>query len=75
MRCAMACYAIVIEDEPGDYSAFVPDWPGCVVADKAIEALLQQMSPDIRFHIAGLQEDELPVPLPTTMVDYIKMEG
>ncbi len=66
-------YAIVIEGTTGNYSAYAPDLPGCVTVGETIEDVLREMQEAIRFHIEGLQEDELPVPEPTTQVDYIEI--
>ncbi len=64
-------YAIVIEGETGNYSAYVPDLPGCVAAADTLEELVQDMQQAIQIHLDGLQEDGLPVPEPTTQVEYI----
>jgi predicted RNase H-like HicB family nuclease len=66
-------YAIVIEGNSGDYSAFVPDLPGCVVAGETLDEIHELMQTAIRMHIDGLQEDGLPVPQPATIVDYVEM--
>jgi predicted RNase H-like HicB family nuclease len=66
-------YAILIEGEPGNYSAFVPDLPGCVAVGDTIEETMREMQEAIRFHIEGLQEDGLPVPEPTTVVEYVEL--
>ena len=50
-------YAIVIEQAGGNYSAYVPDLPGCVAtgATKAeVEALIHDA---IALHLAGMRED------------------
>lgn len=55
-------YAVVIEKANGNYSAYVPDLPGCVATGATIRAVEEQIRAAIRFHIAGLKEDGLPVP-------------
>jgi predicted RNase H-like HicB family nuclease len=55
-------YAIVIEKAEGNYSAYVPDLPGCVATGPTVAAVEQDIRDAIRFHIAGLREDGLPVP-------------
>ena len=69
----MIRYAIVIEGTLGEYSAFVPDLPGCVVAADTLDEIRHEMQQAIRFHIEGLQDDNLPIPEPTTVVDYVEM--
>ena len=65
-------YAIVIKGEPGNYSAYVPDLPGCVAIGDTLEEARLEMQGAIRFHIEGLLEDDLPIPEPTSVVDYVE---
>jgi len=65
-------YAIVIEKANGNYSAYVPDLPGCVAAGETIAAVEVEIRDAIRFHIDGLKEDGLPVPEPTSIADYVE---
>jgi predicted RNase H-like HicB family nuclease len=55
-------YEIVIEKAGTNYSAYVPDLPGCVATGPTIEAVEGEIRDAIRFHIDGLKEDGLPVP-------------
>jgi predicted RNase H-like HicB family nuclease len=65
-------YAIVIEGEPGDYSAYVPDLPGCVATGDSIEETTDEIREAVRFHIEGLREDSEPVPEPNAIIDYVE---
>jgi predicted RNase H-like HicB family nuclease len=65
-------YAIVIEKAEGNYSAYVPDLPGCVATGDNVEAVEREIRDAIRFHIEGLKEDGLPVPAPTSSVEYVE---
>jgi predicted RNase H-like HicB family nuclease len=66
-------YAIVIEKVPGsNYSAYVPDLPGCVAAADTLEETRQLMREAIELHLQGMREDGDPIPEPTTQVDYIE---
>lgn len=68
-------YAIVIEKVPdSNYCAYVPDLPGCVATGDTLEEVTQLMREGIEFHIAGMREDGLSVPEPTTRVDYAEVE-
>ena len=62
-------YAVVIEKAEGNYSAYVPDLPGCVATGDTVETEIREA---IRFHIAGLKADGLPVPAPTSIADYVE---
>ena len=64
-------YAIIIEKAEGNYSAYVPDLPGCVATGTTIEETKQQISEAIDFHIEGLREDGLPIPEPSIICDYV----
>lgn len=65
-------YAIVIEKAEGNYSAYVPDLPGCVATGPTFADVEPEMSEAIRLHVEGLIEDGLPVPPPTTIADYVE---
>ncbi len=65
-------YAIVIEKAPSNYSAYVPDLPGCIATGKTIEEVKQQIAEAISFHLEGLQMEGLPIPLPLTITDYVE---
>lgn len=65
-------YAIVIEAAGGNYSAYVPDLPGCVVTGPSVPAVEREMRDAIRFHIEGLRQDGLAVPEPTTLAEYVE---
>jgi predicted RNase H-like HicB family nuclease len=65
-------YAIVIEKTNGNYSAYVPDLPGCIATGDSVASVESEIRDAIRFHIDGLKEDGLPVPEPTAIADYIE---
>jgi predicted RNase H-like HicB family nuclease len=64
-------YAIVIEKAENNYSAYVPDLPGCVATGATIAEVEAQIREAIEFHLEGLREDGLPVPAPASRVDYV----
>jgi predicted RNase H-like HicB family nuclease len=66
-------YAVVIEKAEGNYSAYVPDLPGCVATGTTIEEVREEIREAIVFHIDGLREDGIPIPEPTSTVDYIEL--
>lgn len=65
-------YAIVIEKANGNYSAYVPDLPGCVATGDSVAAVEIEIRDAIRFYIDGLKEDGLPAPKPTSIADYVE---
>jgi predicted RNase H-like HicB family nuclease len=66
-------YAIVIEKAEANYSAYVPDLPGCVATGSTIEEVEAQMREAIEFHLEGLREDGAPIPQPSSQVEYIEV--
>lgn len=66
-------YAIVIERAENNFAAYVPDLPGCVATGKTVKETEQQIPEAIEFHIRGLREDGLPVPAPSSQVDYVEI--
>lgn len=64
-------YAIVIERATTNYSAYVPDLPGCVATGATVEEVEAQIREAIVFHVEGLREDGLPVPAPASRVEYV----
>jgi predicted RNase H-like HicB family nuclease len=65
-------FAIVIEKAEGNYSAYVPDLPGCVATGPTVEAVEREIRDAIRFHIEGLEQDGQPVPIPTSLAEYVE---
>ncbi len=66
-------YAIVIEKAPGNYSAYVPDLPGCVATGATVAEVEAEIRDAIVFHLEGLREDGLPVPAPASQVEYVEI--
>src|SRR5688572_19762183 len=66
-------YAIVIEKAESNYSAYVPDLPGCVATGETLEETRREIREAIEFHIEGMREDGLPVPEPATRVTYVEV--
>jgi predicted RNase H-like HicB family nuclease len=65
-------YAVVIEKAASNFSAYVPDLPGCVATGDTIAEVELEIREAIRFHIDGLEEDGLPIPQPTSRAEYVE---
>ena len=65
-------YAVVIEKAEANYSAYVPDLPGCVAIGETVAEVEQEIRDAIRFHIEGLQADGIAVPQPTSIAEYVE---
>lgn len=66
-------YAIVIERAENNFAAYVPDLPGCIATGKTVEETEQQIREAIEFHIRGMREDGVPIPDPSSRVDYVEI--
>ena len=66
-------YAIVIEKAETNYSAYVPDLPGCVATGATIAEVESEIRDAIAFHLDGLREDGLPVPPGASQVEYVEV--
>jgi predicted RNase H-like HicB family nuclease len=64
-------YAVVIEKAPENYSAYVPDLPGCIATGATVAETESLIREAIEVHLAGLKEDGLPIPLPSSHVEYV----
>jgi predicted RNase H-like HicB family nuclease len=62
-------YAVVIEKADANYSAYVPDLPGCIATGDTVAAVESEIREAIRFHIEGLQADGIVVPEPTSIAE------
>ena len=65
-------YGVVIEKAKRNYSAYIPDLPGCVATGRTARDVSREIRKAMRFHIEGLKKEGLPVPKPTTICHYIK---
>ncbi len=66
-------YAIVIEQANSNYSAYVPDLPGCVATGATIEEVENEIREAIEFHIESMKEDGESVPIPSSSVEYVEV--
>jgi predicted RNase H-like HicB family nuclease len=66
-------YAIVVEKAKLNYAAYVPDLPGCVATGKTVKETERRIQGAIEIHLQGLREDGLPIPKPSSVVDYVEI--
>ena len=66
-------YAVVIEKAEGNYSAYVPDLPGCVATGATVAEVETEIRGAIEFHLEGMREDGVAWPAPSSQVEYIEV--
>jgi predicted RNase H-like HicB family nuclease len=75
MRENMKRYAIVVEDAGTNLAAYVPDLPGCVATGRTKEEVEKLIREAIELHLAGMAEDGLPIPEPSSRVEYVEVDA
>ena len=68
-------YAIVIENPGPNYSAYVPDLPGCIATGATVEEVEREIREAIEFHLEGMREDGSPIPQPSSSVRYVDVSA
>jgi predicted RNase H-like HicB family nuclease len=64
-------FGIVIEKAENNYSAYVPDLPGCIATGRTLQEVRDLLKEGIELHIEAMLQDGENIPAPTTLCDYI----
>ncbi len=65
-------YLVVIEKAEGNFSAYLPDLPGCVATGETPEEAMDAIKKAVVMHLRGMKEDGIPLPVPTARADYLQ---
>lgn len=65
-------YAVVIEKAEENFSAYVPDLPGCVATAPTVKDVEREIREAIRLHLEGMKEDGVAIPKPTSLAEYVE---
>jgi predicted RNase H-like HicB family nuclease len=63
-------FLYIIEKAKHNYSAYVPDLPGCVTTGKTIDEIRKNIQEAIALHLEGMIKDGEPIPQPQTIAEY-----
>jgi predicted RNase H-like HicB family nuclease len=66
-------YAVVIENATSNYSAYVPDLPGCVATGTTVEEAEREIRAAIELHLEGLRREGYEIPVPSSSVEYVEV--
>ena len=69
----MKRYAVVIEQGPTSYGAYVPDLPGCVAVAETEDEVKSLIRDAIEFHLEGLRDAGEPIPEPISRMAYVEV--
>ena len=65
-------YAVVFEKTPSNYSAYVPDLPGCVATGTSRQDVERLIREAIVFHLEGLRSEKETVPTPSAWTELVE---
>ena len=68
----MTKYAVIIERAEGNYSAHLPDLPGCVATGSTVDEVERNTREAIEFHLEGMRLVGEAIPEPTTLCHYVE---
>ena len=66
-------YIVIFEWTGNNYSAYVPDLPGCISTGKTLEETENNIKEAIELYIDTLREDGQPIPEPSLKIKAISV--
>jgi predicted RNase H-like HicB family nuclease len=68
-------YTVILEQGATNWSAYVPDVPGCVAAAKTRDETERLIAEALAFHLEALRANGQPTPLPTTLATRVSVSA
>ena len=68
----MKKYLIVFEKTRGNFSAYLPDLPGCIATGKTRREVEKNIREAITLHLAGMKEEGMTPPEPTSFTELVE---
>ena len=65
-------FAVVYEETPNNYSAYVPDLPGCMATGKTRAEVERNIREAVALHVEGFRRERRPVPEPKAWTDLVE---
>jgi predicted RNase H-like HicB family nuclease len=69
----MKKYLIIYEKTNGNYSAYLPDLPGCVATGKTHSEVEKNIRKALALHIKGMKQDGMNPPEPTSYTELVEV--
>jgi predicted RNase H-like HicB family nuclease len=66
-------YAVVIEEGPKSFGAYVPDLPGCIAVGESRKEVVRLIREAIELHLQGLQEQGENIPSPSSSIEFVNV--
>ena len=73
LPCGRMRYAVVFERTPNNYSAYVPDLPGCVATGDTRDEVERLIREAIALHLDGLRKEREQIPEPAAWTDFVEV--
>ena len=67
-------YAVVFEQAPNNYSAYLPDLPGCVATGATRDEVQRNICEAMAFHLEGMREQGLSIPEPAAWTELMEAQ-
>jgi len=67
-------FVVIIEKGPNNFSAYVPDLPGCTSAGYTYEETLENIREAIQGHLEVMREYGDPIPQPASEAVLVSVE-
>jgi predicted RNase H-like HicB family nuclease len=67
-------YLVVYEKAKSNYSAYLPDLPGCIATGKTRKETEKNIKEAIKLHIDGLKEDGMQLPESASFTEYVEVK-
>lgn len=68
----MQQYLAIIEKAAKNYSAFLPDVPGCIATGNTLDETLVRLQEALEFHFEGMAEEDLELPIVHSLQYHVK---
>lgn len=68
-------YLVIIEQGPSSFGAYVPDLPGCVAVGESQAEVLELIHEAIEFHLEGIREEGMTIPLPHSSSQLVEVRA
>ena len=66
-------YAVVIEKAANNYSAYIPDVPGCIATGPTIAETKRLLTEAIELHLESMVEDGQSIPAAETVTGQVEV--
>ena len=68
-------YTVIYEKGPTSWGAYVPDLPGVISVGCSREEIEHLIKEAIEFHLDGMREEGLAIPLPSSYAGVIEVDS